>query len=132
MGLWIDHAGATIVRPQGKEWISRQVESGVDRHTRLAGGSRAATVYQAQDVASEGKYERRHRQQLAAYYERLIDTLMDVDELFIFGPGGAKGEFCKALERRKDFGGKIIAVEAADKMTGRQIIAKVRERFSAA
>ena len=44
------------------------------------------------------------------------------------GPGEAKGE----LEKRLEYEGlkaHVLAVEAADKMTDRQVSAKVRERF---
>ncbi|MCX6555193.1 MAG: hypothetical protein NTZ12_09310 [Candidatus Aminicenantes bacterium] len=46
----------------------------------------------------------------------------------IFGPGEAKGELKKRLER-DGLGGRIAAVETVDKMTDRQIAAKVRKRF---
>jgi hypothetical protein len=46
----------------------------------------------------------------------------------IFGPGEAKGELKKRLES-KGFKGHILAVETVDKMTDRQIAAKVREHL---
>ena len=67
---------------------------------------------------------------MAAYYKRLIGRLLDADELFIFGPGESKTELKKAFEKQKELRGKIIAVEPADKMTERQIVAKVRQQFS--
>jgi hypothetical protein len=36
-----------------------------------------------------------------------------------------------ALDRQKDFRGKIVGVESADKTSERQIVAKVRQRFAA-
>ena len=130
VGLWLDHGRAVIVTLMGKTAKTEKVVSGVERHTRLAGGARAATVYAAQDVASESSHHRRFENQLAAYYERLIGRLKDADALFVFGPGEAKTELKKALEKQKSFRGRIVAVEPADKMTERQIVAKVRQRFS--
>jgi hypothetical protein len=46
----------------------------------------------------------------------------------VFGPGEAKGELEKRLEG-EGLTGHILAIEAADKMTDRQIAAKVRRRF---
>jgi hypothetical protein len=46
----------------------------------------------------------------------------------IFGPGEAKGELKKRLES-KGLGGRIVGVETTDKMTERQIAAKVRAYF---
>ena len=46
----------------------------------------------------------------------------------IFGPGEAKGGLKKRLES-KVLSGRIVGVETVDKMTDRQIAAKVRQRF---
>ena len=46
------------------------------------------------------------------------------------GPGEAKGELADNLQR-SGLGGRIVAVEAADKMTDRQIAARVRQLFAA-
>ena len=48
--------------------------------------------------------------------------------LFVFGPGEAKGELVKRLAHEKPTT-RSVNVEAADKLTDRQIAAKVREHF---
>ncbi len=130
IGLWLDHERAVVVTLAGKAAKVEKLPSNVERHTRLAGGGRAATVYAAQDVVSESSHHRKFENQLAAYYQQLIRLLKTADELLIFGPGEARTELKKALEKQKVFQGKIIAVEPADKMTERQIVAKVRQGFS--
>lgn len=129
-GVWVDHEGAVIVTLIGKDIRTARLLSEVERHTRLSGGSRSATIYGPQDVASESTHNRRFQNQLATYYEKLIGKLRDADELFIFGPGEAKKELKKALEKHKAYQGKTVGIEAADKMTEAQIVAKVRQRFS--
>lgn len=52
----------------------------------------------------------------------------DGDSIQIFGPGEAKSELEKRL-KSKELGERIIGVETVDKMTDRQIAAKVRERL---
>jgi len=54
--------------------------------------------------------------------------LTQADSILILGPGEAKNELQKRLERAglKD---RLLAIESADKLTDRQIAAKVRERF---
>ena len=47
----------------------------------------------------------------------------------IFGPGEAKLELEKELNESKELRAKVVSVEAADKMTERQIAAKVRRYF---
>ena len=62
------------------------------------------------------------------YYDEVIAVIRDAESVLLFGPGEAKGELKKRLEKDK-LGGQIIAVETVDKMTDRQIAAKVREYF---
>ena len=62
------------------------------------------------------------------YYDEVIAAIRGAESFLLFGPGEAKGELKKRLERDK-LGGHIIAVETVDKMTDRQIAAKVREYF---
>ena len=66
--------------------------------------------------------------ELNAYYNAVIAAVRNVGSLLIFGPGEAKGEFKKRLEKNK-LGGRVVAVETVDKMTDRQIAAKVRDYF---
>jgi hypothetical protein len=66
--------------------------------------------------------------QLNTYYDEVISFVRDAEAILLFGPGEAKGELKKRFERNK-LGGLIEAVETVDKMTDRQIAAKVREYF---
>jgi hypothetical protein len=50
------------------------------------------------------------------------------ESFIIFGPGEAKGELKKRLAKGK-LARRVAAVETVDKMTDRQIAAKVREYF---
>ena len=47
----------------------------------------------------------------------------------IFGPGEAKIELKKEIEKSKELAGKIKKIESADKMTIKQITAKVKAFF---
>jgi len=66
---------------------------------------------------------------LNIYYDAVIASIGDAESILIFGPGEAKGELNKRLKRNK-LGGRIAGVETVDKMTDRQIAAKVRQRFA--
>jgi len=63
------------------------------------------------------------------YYDAVIACIGDAESILIFGPGEAKGELTKRL-KRSDLGGRIAGVETVDKMTDRQIAAKVRQHFA--
>ncbi len=72
--------------------------------------------------------DRKFSQQLNTYYDEVIACVHEAESLMIFGPGEAKGEFRKRLEKEKP-GGRTVKVETVDKMTDRQIAARVREYF---
>jgi hypothetical protein len=130
VGVWIDHRHAMIVSiQQGKE-TTREIESDVEPHVRLSGGSRSGTPYGPQDIASDGKRDRRHARQLADFYRRVMDLIHDADEILIFGPGEAKMEFKKTMHKSSHFATRVVGTETVDKMTRRQFVAKVRERFA--
>jgi hypothetical protein len=129
IGLWIDHRKAIVVTIKNDKEFIRVIESNVERRVRLAGGSRTATPYGPQEVASESKRDERYRHHLDVYYSEVIQAIRDADSILIFGPGEAKGELKKAIEESKDMGRHIVGVESADKMTQRQIAAKVRDYF---
>ncbi len=127
--MWIDHQKATIVYLEENQPTTRVIESDVEPRIRVTGGSRSVTPYGPQESAAERKREERRKHQLDAYYARVIDALRHCEEVYVFGPGAAKGELKKALERTKDLHVRIAAVEPADKMTPQQIVAKVRTFF---
>lgn len=120
VGVWIDHKRAVIVSASAGHVTTRTVTSGVDPHPRYSGG---------QDSGGETKYDERHRDQLDRYYDGVIDQMGAVDSLLILGPGEAKGEFKARLGRLKAPAARAVAVEAADKLTEPQIVARVKEHF---
>ena len=65
---------------------------------------------------------------LNIYYDAVIACIRDAESILIFGPGEAKGELKKRLEGNK-LSGRIVGIETIDKMTDRQIAAKVRQYF---
>ena len=127
-GLWIDHRKAVIaiVSTEGEETM--EVRSNVEKQPGRLAGVRSTTPYEAQRVQADDSREREFTGHLNHYYDEVIAAIRDAQSILLFGPGEAKGELRKRLERDK-LGGHIIAIETVDKMTDRQIAAKVREYF---
>ena len=121
IGLWIDHRKAVVVIVSDEAEEVREITSHMDKHVRFASGD-------SQDGSSEDGRDRQFGNQLNSYYDKVITVIRDGDFIQIFGPGEAKGELKKRLES-KGLGECIVGVETVDKMTDRQIAAKVRERF---
>jgi hypothetical protein len=128
IGLWIDHHQAVIVRIfDQREEISRII-SNLPKHIRFSGVSYDRSEADPHDDTSENKRDRRFEGLLKRYYDKVIAKLENSDAIFIIGPGAAKTELHKRLEHKK-LSTPNFAVEAADKMTENQIVAKVRQHF---
>ncbi len=121
IGLWIDHRKAVIVIVSDQGEQVREIISHMEKHTRFSSGG-------DEDGSSEDVRDRQFANHLNDYYDKVIAAIRDGDSIQIFGPGEAKGELEKRLES-EGLKGHILAIEAADKMTDRQIAAKVRQRF---
>lgn len=120
IGLWIDHRETVIVilTDEGEE--TRRIESDIEKHVRFSGG--------AQTDVTEDMRDRRFTNRLNKYYDEVIASIREADSILILGPGEAKVELKKRLESEA-LGGCIVGIETVDKMTDRQIAAKVRQRF---
>ena len=119
-GLWIDHRKAVIVIVTDEGEEIKEIASNIEKHIRFTGGTASAVG------SSEDMRDREFGNHLNSYYDRVIAVLRDADSIQIFGPGEAKGELRKRLEH-EGVQGHVLAMETVDKMTDRQIAAKVRE-----
>ncbi len=119
-GLWIDHRKAVIVIVADEGEEIKEIASNMEKHVRFTGGT-SSEVGSTEDMR-----DREFGNHLNAYYDRVIAVLRDADSIQIFGPGEAKGELRRRLEH-KGLRGHVLAIETVDKMTDRQIAAKVRE-----
>ncbi len=128
IGLWIDHREATIVIVTDGEEEIKHLTSSSGKHLRYSGSSHSKTPAGLKEVTSEDQRDRKFTNTLNSYYDEIIAVIREADSIQIFGPGEAKGELEKRLER-EGLKAHILAIETVDKMTDRQIAAKVRERF---
>jgi hypothetical protein len=130
VGLWIDHKKAIVVAvtDQGEE--IGLVISKVEKQLRRSGDSPLKGSYEPQQVPAGDSRQKKLTGHLNLYYDAVIASIREAESILIFGPGEAKGELKKRLERDK-LGGRIVGFETVDKMTDRQIVAKVRKHFPA-
>jgi hypothetical protein len=127
-GLWVDHRKAVlvIVTDEGEE--IKRIESNMQKHIRFAGRSNSQTPDGLKQVTAEDQRDRQFENRLGNYYDDIIASIGAAGSIQLFGPGEAKGELGKRLEG-KEPGARIVAIETADKMTDRQIAAKVRQHI---
>jgi hypothetical protein len=129
VGLWIDHKQAIVVAVTDKGEEIGLIVSKAEKQHRHSGDPHLKGPYEPQQVAADDIRQRVVTGHLNRYYDAVIAGIGDAESILIFGPGEAKGELKQRLERN-NMGGRIAAVEAVDKMTNRQIAAKVRKHFA--
>jgi hypothetical protein len=127
-GLWIDHRKALIVIATDKGEEVKLVVSSVEKQLRRSGDSPLKGPHESQMVPADDSRERKLTGQRRTYFDAIIECIRNSDSILIFGPGEAKGELKKRLTKDK-LGSRIVRVESADKMTDRQVSARVREYF---
>lgn len=120
VGLWIDHRKAVIVILTESGETTREVTSHMEKHVRYSGG--------AQEASGEDQRDMRFAGHLQKYYEKVVACIREAESILILGPGEAKVELRTRLES-EGLGGRIVGIETVDKMTARQIAAKVRACF---
>ena len=122
IGLWIDHRKAVIVIVTDDGEELQKITSNVEKYVRFTGGT-ASDKGSTEDVR-----DRQFGNHLNSYYDEVIAVIHSADAIQIFGPGEAKEELAKRLEHA-GLKAHIVAVETVDKLTDRQISAKVREHL---
>ena len=128
IGVWIDHRKATVVAITNEGDEIGLVISNVEKQLRRSGDSPLRGSFEPRQVPADDSRQRAFTGHLNIYYDAVIASIREAESILIFGPGEAKGELKERLEQHK-LGGRIAAIETADKMTDRQTAAKVRAYF---
>jgi hypothetical protein len=129
-GLWVDHEKAIIVSITNGNHQIIHVKSDIEGHFRLKDDSQSISPSNLQGNTIESKMDSRYHKYLNIYFQHIIDALKEAKHIFIFGPGEAKIEFKKRIEKNNILLNKISGIEASDKLTEPQIVAKVKKYFS--
>lgn len=130
-GLWIDHARAQLVELDDAGAVAREHElsSNVESQHRTLGSGGVGPAPAHVGGNPESHYQRRREQELQRYYERVIGVLEGMDLALIVGPGEAKQELRRALQRHPATAAKCIGFEPADKLSAPQLAARARQAF---
>ena len=128
IGLWIDHRKAVVVfiTDEGEE--TSIIRSKVEKQPRRTGDSPLKGTFESQQVPADDSRQRNLTGKLNIFYDAVIDCIRDAGSILIFGPGEAKDELKERFEKN-NLAGCIVGIETVDKMTDRQIAAKVRQHF---
>jgi hypothetical protein len=128
VGVWIDHKKAVIVTGNGE--TLKKLESNMENFVRPGnGGSKGKTPAGTMVFDAEDQRERHFIEHLNKFYATVIAHVHDAGAILIFGPGEAKFELEKKL-KNNELHKHVIGIESSDKMTDRQIAAKVKNFFA--
>ena len=131
IGLWIDHKKAIIVIQGEQGEDIQKIESGIGRHVHYRGESHPKSPYSAQYQQGDDQLDNKFTEQLNKFYEKVIGLIRGAQAVLILGPGEAKRELEKRILHEK-VKVPIMDIVPADKLTDRQIAAKVRSYFQEA
>lgn len=129
VGVWIDHRKAIVVAVTDKGEEIGLIISKAEKQLRRSGDSPLKGSHESQQVPSDDSRQRTFTGHLNIYYDAVIAGIRNAESILIFGPGEAKDELKKRLEGN-NLGGRVVGVETVDKMTDRQVAAKVRQHFA--
>ena len=105
----------------------KRIQSSVEKQPRRSGDPDHGS-FESQEVPADDSRQREYTGHLARYYDAVISQLRGAGAILILGPGEAKGELKKRLEKHPD-GSRTIALETTDKMTEPQIVARIHHHF---
>ncbi len=127
-GVWIDRRKAVIAIISAAGDALTEIHAGVERKPSRVAGVQSTTTYESQLVESDDRRQREFTGHIGRYYDQVASALGETHDVFVFGPGEAKGEFQKHLDHHGPKN-RVIAMQAAGGLSTRQILAKVRSHF---
>jgi stalled ribosome rescue protein Dom34 len=130
-GVWIDHKQATVVLMTDAGHEIKKFKSGIEQPVQPSSSSRPKHKYTRNDFIAEDSRERKLEGHRKEVYDEVLACIRGADSLLILGPGEAKGEFSKHIKAKK-VRSVVVELETTDKMTDRQLAAKVNEHFTKA
>ncbi len=130
VGVWLDHSGAVLIEMQsGRAVAIGRVESDVEpKRASRHHAKRSSSTHRAFGPSKHD--ENRRREQIKAYYGQMARTLRTAGRVLLIGPSVAKYELADALNGKKTNAPRVVAVEACDRMTPRQLARHVEAFFT--
>lgn len=119
LGVWIDHSCAHLTEYTSGPMTTSTIESDFtfeDRTQTLA--------------RSENVMHNKEQHKSSEFFKTLGKTILNYNEVILFGPTSAKVELLNIIRRDHRFAEIKINVEQTDKMTENQEHAFIREYFS--
>ncbi len=115
--VWLDHAEAHVMHFTSED-VEKFSAHASDRHPHLH--------------HKRGSVGAGHQAGEPHYFDRIAALLAGVGEILVVGPGSAKLELVRHLDRHQpELGAKVLGVETVDHPTDAQVVAHARKYFIA-
>ncbi len=132
VGIWLDNEKAYIITLiDGNENVEK-IESNVETRVRFKGETKSYSRLGGMFINPQKKKTKRKKQQLKKYFSNILSRTKDASGIYIFGPADAKTNLKKIYQKEKTFNNKLRKVEASNRLTENQMVAKVKEVFNVA
>jgi hypothetical protein len=107
LGIWMDHSVAQLSEYSNGNFMTETIES------------KPKSLVNEEDLyyKDESHELNKEQSQLAAYYKKLSDSILNYEEVLLFGPTDAKSELVNTIKDNHLFEKIKIVVKPADKMT---------------
>ena len=129
--LWIDHRKCLIVFINTKKIGIKIIKSNIDKKIKPIEEKNTSAPIKLQILKADDHQVRPFAGKLNIYFNKIISIIKNAKYIQIFGPDMAKDKLLKRIKRIKRIkpDGYIEDIEATDRMTGVQIIAKVKQHY---
>ena len=118
LGIWMDHSIAHLIEVENDQMAADTITAKVGEQDEPL------------DKRDETLIQNKEQNELADFFSRISDVIINYDEVLLFGPTNAKTELHNQLKEDHHFDDIKIEVKAADKMTKNQLQSFVDEHFS--
>ena len=128
-GIWLDSSKAIVVTLSGTEENVKEIQSDIENRIHHESEGDQGTFMGQHHLSQERKFDERKRHQIENYVKRIIESIRNDDELYVFGPSEIKLRLKSMIEEDKQISTRLKSVETSDKMTLNQVIAKVKDFY---
>lgn len=127
VGVWIDRRQAIVVRFSDAGEDCCHIQSGMESQERRA-SDHPEGPFEPLNVPSDDTRDRKETAELNKFYDEVISHLRQAHSIYLCGPGEARKQLRNRLEEDRSVTERVV-IEAADRMTDAQLVAKVRKHF---
>jgi hypothetical protein len=117
-GIWLDQEKAYIIKITADSYpVIEKIRSTVESRTRVAGEDKAFSRFGHTIVDDQVKKQRRQGHQRHRYFNEIIDSILNIDYIYLFGPSEARHELNNEIEKNNILKDRVVVIKSADRMT---------------